>query len=125
MDGLKLDSLVSLSSMLSERIDALESSVQDIQRQIKSNKRDAMRENGEDTVMQLVQDISKLKTQVTELVRMSTMSPEMRKLKAWLEDKLKIPQYFDVFIRNGVEDLSIVALLDKQALESMGITAIG
>ena len=46
-------------------------------------------------------------------------------VRIWLRDKVEMKQYIDVFLRNGVDKLSIVCLLDKIALKEMGIYKIG
>merc|ERR1711971_300529 len=124
MNAVKLDSLVSLFSQLSGRIDDLETMVQGIKSSLDDEEKNGA-EGDSETVSQLVKDVSWLKVQVNALVRMNSMTPEQRKLRAWLEDKVRLPKYFEVFVQNGIDDLSIVALLDKPTLESMGITAIG
>merc|ERR1712228_739278 len=45
-------------------------------------------------------------------------------LKAWL-NKIGLVQYFNVFIENGVDDISIIALLKEKDLTEMGIGKIG
>ena len=55
----------------------------------------------------------------------NNMDPEKQKLKSWLEDAIKLPQCFGIFIESGIEDLSTAALLDKSALKDMGIDKVG
>ena len=53
------------------------------------------------------------------------MDPEKQKLKTWLEDKVGLPQYFDIFIDAGIEDLATASLLTMETIKGMGIDKIG
>eukprot|EP01083_Nonionella_stella_P214181 771896_1 len=46
-------------------------------------------------------------------------------VKVWLERKVKLPQYYDLFIANGVTTLDVMQCLTKQELNEIGITTIG
>ena len=46
-------------------------------------------------------------------------------LKQWLVNIVQLPEYYDVFIYNGIEDLQTVKLLTISTLKQMGIDKIG
>ena len=50
---------------------------------------------------------------------------DKEELREWLKDVVKLPQYFQVFIENGIEDLDTVAALDKDTLKQIGIDKVG
>lgn len=53
------------------------------------------------------------------------LDKEQEELKKWLTKTVKLPQYFDTFISNAVDDLDTASLLTTTALEKMGINLIG
>ena len=53
------------------------------------------------------------------------MDQKKQKLKLWLKDKVGLPQYFDIFLKNGIDELSTAVLLDKITLKEIGIDKIG
>ena len=53
------------------------------------------------------------------------MNPKRQKFKAWLEQKVELPQFYDLFIENAIEDLSTVQSLTKEELKEIGIDKIG
>ena len=50
---------------------------------------------------------------------------ESDELRVWLEDEVGLPMYYRVFVENGIEELSVAALLEKETLKAMGIDVIG
>merc|ERR1711920_250511 len=55
----------------------------------------------------------------------NNQNPKRTQLRVWLEDKVGLGQYFDVFVDNGIEDLSTAKLLTMQTLKAIGIDKIG
>eukprot|EP01084_Bolivina_argentea_P020085 37381_1 len=53
------------------------------------------------------------------------INPEQQKLKSWLETAVKLPEYYKVFIDNGIDELSVAALITAESLDEMGIDKIG
>ena len=50
---------------------------------------------------------------------------EIQKVKDWLCDLVKLPQYFDLFIENGYDDLETLSDLTMEELEHIGIEKRG
>merc|ERR1712130_651033 len=50
---------------------------------------------------------------------------EREKLKEWITTKVGLPEYFDIFIENGVEDLETAKLMTMEDLQIMNIKKIG
>ena len=46
---------------------------------------------------------------------------DRQKVKDWLCGSVKLPQYFDLFMKNGFDDLEIFSELDMEVLEQIGI----
>ena len=46
-------------------------------------------------------------------------------LYLWLKDNVKLEEYYDTFIENGLEDMSIITALTEKELDLIGITKIG
>ena len=48
-----------------------------------------------------------------------------QKLKRWLSQKVRFPQYFTLFIESGIEDLETAALLNQDTMTQIGIDKVG
>eukprot|EP01083_Nonionella_stella_P270765 917031_1 len=46
-------------------------------------------------------------------------------LKSWFDEKVQLPQYYQVFVENGIDKLSILKLVTINELNEMKITKIG
>ena len=53
------------------------------------------------------------------------MDDDKKKFKEWFEKILKLPQYYDVFLANGIDTLEIVQLVTMNELKQLNITLIG
>ena len=50
---------------------------------------------------------------------------EEDQFRQWIEETVGLPQYFDMFVENGVERLSVVMMFTVKELEMVGINKIG
>ena len=50
---------------------------------------------------------------------------EKLKVKKWLKDSVKLEQYFDVFMENGMENMDVIKLVTKKELNEMKIDKLG
>eukprot|EP01083_Nonionella_stella_P171651 586730_1 len=53
------------------------------------------------------------------------ISAGQQELKQWLEYDVGLPQYYNVFVENGIDDLTTAALLTMEPIKAMGIEKIG
>eukprot|EP01084_Bolivina_argentea_P213419 362474_1 len=70
------------------------------------------------------QEIKSMKEEIKKL-SVNNLNPEQQKLKSWLENQVKLPQYFDTFIENGIEDLSTASVLTMEGLKAMDVNIVG
>lgn len=71
------------------------------------------------------QRVEALEKRMSSFALLHDRDPERQKLKKWLTDKVKLPEYFELFVENGVEDLATAALLTVDALKGVGMDKIG
>ena len=45
--------------------------------------------------------------------------------KNWVEHVLQLPEYYDLFVKNGVETLEVASMLRANQLSVIGITKVG
>ena len=50
---------------------------------------------------------------------------ERLKLKEWLSQKVRFPEYYALFIESGIEDLETAALLSEDTMTQIGIKKVG
>ena len=63
---------------------------------------------------------SKISKKLTMTSRKTSFQNEADELKSWFEDVVKLPQYYDVFKREHIENLSMVEKLKEDDLIDMG-----
>ena len=114
----QLDSVLSKMEQFDTRIGEMENRMEGIQLRMDEEQKDG-------NMDQVMQEIATLKKQVKQLMLKEHMSPEQQKLKSWLENTVKMPDYFDVFIEGGIEDLETVSMLTKNELNDIGISKVG
>lgn len=119
----KLDSLLSQMQHFGDRMDAMEQRMDGIQMKLDEEQKEDP--NLSRRVDQVVKDMNVLKKEVRKLSSLHRLSPEQQKLKAWMESTVKLPEYFDLFVEAGVDDLDTVAMMDKQALIDIGVDKLG
>ena len=50
---------------------------------------------------------------------------EQQRLYEWLDDKVKLPQYYHTFINNGFDDLQSIMDINDDELKQIGIFKMG
>ena len=77
-------------------------------------------------------EIAKIKQQIEEMREMHNAQDdekkeetEEEKVKKWLENTVKLPQYYQVFMEQGFEDLESIGHVTENNLKEMGIDKIG
>ena len=68
---------------------------------------------------------SSRRSRMNEVVKYDINKDEFIDFKVWLMNKVKLAEYMDLFIKHGCDRLSVVVLLDKNALKEIGIDKIG
>ena len=113
----KLDSIATQMEVMNKAIQQLQKNVNDIELRMNEEQKDDQIGNRVD---EMEKEMKIMKQNVSKLL-LTNMDPEKQKLKSWLEDTIKLPQYFDIFVEAGFEDLNTVSLLDKNALKELGV----
>lgn len=74
----------------------------------------------------LMQEIDNMKKDV-ELLKQNNkvLTNDESGIKQWLSDKVKLPQYYDVFIANGIDNLDVAKLITMDVLKEIGVKMIG
>ena len=86
--------------------------------------------------MQQKDDITNLQKQIDEInINMQQllsgnkdeykMDKDRQEFKDWIEKELKLPQYYDLFVKNGVETLKVMQMFTMNELKDIGISKIG
>ena len=140
----KLDAIMLKLDQLNMRINKMEKTINDIQ--LKLNEDDEKSKQRARSKLNINSDSSIDKNVVYKDSRMDLMEQQIKSLqqsmdryhhqnpqnihnhenlKSWLKNKVQLPQYFDVFISNGIEDLQTASLLTMNAIKSIGIDKIG
>eukprot|EP01084_Bolivina_argentea_P318848 553052_1 len=117
LNSAKLDSVIMQIEKLNATIQTIQQEVNDLKLRMKEEEKNPY----DDRFDKLEKEIKVIKQTMSKLSLNSNINPEQQKLKLWFEKKLKLPEYYDVFIENGIEDLSTVSLLTMDSLKAMGI----
>ena len=97
----------------------LQTTVNDIQSQLGS-KSNAMSEQKSNDIEILRKEIGNIKSKIID-----PLQKNRNELKEWITNIVQLPEYYDIFIYNGIEDLSTVKLININTLKQMGVDKIG
>eukprot|EP01084_Bolivina_argentea_P203086 346899_1 len=117
-----LASVMTKINELSVQFDKMQQTIKNIQLRINED------DTKDDRIYKLTERVNILEQNMknTSLnVNNNNMNIQQEKLKMWLENKVKLKQYFNVFIESGIDDLETVCLLTKDSLKDMGIDKVG
>jgi len=115
-----LNMLTAKIDALSQRMDSLATAVEVIQNRLNEDEK----ENGNAVQQQIDAINAKLQTLGGNSSVVEDNSAEAI-FKKWVEDTLKLPEYYELFMENGVETLNDIKLLTESELKMIGITKIG
>eukprot|EP01083_Nonionella_stella_P006420 18627_1 len=124
LNELQLNPILKQIEKMNARIDSLQHMFNDMESRINIMATQVNQEQKDDTIGNILKEIKFMKQRINELSS-NSISQQHQKLKRWFDNDVKLPQYYDVFINNGIGDLSLAALIDKEVLKDLGITTIG
>eukprot|EP01083_Nonionella_stella_P001061 3060_1 len=104
-----LDSIVMQIEQINTKISAMQQKINNIELRLNEEKK---QDDFGDRLGKMMNDMKLMKQNINALSANNKMNPEQQKVKSWLENNVKLPQYFDTFMKNGIDELSVVALLD-------------
>ena len=82
-----------------------------------------------DRFIEMQKEIQSLKSIInqykTTAVENKIMNEDKQKVKNWLESEVELPQYLDVLIDNGFDNMERIKDLNKPYLTEIGITKLG
>eukprot|EP01083_Nonionella_stella_P027016 74292_1 len=111
---------------LSSSIDKLVNNVQSLQQQFTDlQQRVHVQEEQKDNIDSLRAEMKVIKHDLRKLPSIAKTDPKQLELKSWLQNEVGFPQYYDIFMENGIEDLSIASLLTMETIKRMGIDKMG
>ena len=87
------------------KLDAMQSNIEALER-----KMDERLRNNE-------KQLKAMRREVEQMAAQRIWSPEQQKVRSWLERQVKLPQYFQLFVDNGLSDMDVARLIDKDALK--------
>eukprot|EP01084_Bolivina_argentea_P157750 274880_1 len=121
LNAAKLDSIIIQIEKLNKTVSTMQQKMNNLELRMDEEQKN----NDSDRIDKLVKEMKTIKQTMSKLSLNNYINPEQQKLKSWLENKVKLPQYYDVFLNNGIDELSVVAMIDKNTLKDMGIDTIG
>eukprot|EP01083_Nonionella_stella_P216357 777828_1 len=117
-----LDSIVMQIEQMNTKISAIQHKIINIESRLNEEQKN---EDTDDRFDKMMNEMKRMKQIMNTLSANTNLNAEQQKVKSWLENKVKLPRYFDNFMNNGIDELSVVALLDKATLKDIGIDVIG
>ena len=115
----KLDSSIAQIQQLNARMDGIQQKMESMEAKMNEEEK-----NDDAAIKNLVKEMKLMKQQIDKLSS-HNISPEQQKLKSWLEAEVKLPQYYQAFVKNGIDEISVVAMLEQSNLKDIGIEVIG
>eukprot|EP01084_Bolivina_argentea_P273060 465053_1 len=62
---------------------------------------------------------------VENIVKVNKDKSDKQMFRHWVQNVLKLPEYYNIFVDNGAETLSVIQMFGMNELEMIGITKIG
>eukprot|EP01083_Nonionella_stella_P149399 474449_1 len=109
----RLDSLTNSVDKLVNNFQSVEQRLRHLEQVINEEQKD----NSNDTMGKLTEEIHVMKQDLQKLSTLAKGNPKHLELQSWLEIKVGFPQYYEIFIENGIEDLSIASLLTMESIK--------
>merc|ERR1719295_1303170 len=89
------------------------------------NRMDEEEKENDNNLQQQIDEIKETLKRMTVKMSVNEEDTEEAVFKKWVVDTLKYPEYYELFIENGVETLNVAKLLTKSELKAIGINKIG
>ena len=112
---------------LTVRVDSLTAAMEAIQKQMISMQT-RMDEEQKENTNDVQQQIDEMKASLQKLIMKSDViddNTEEAVFKKWIVNTLKYPEYYELFVENGVDTLNVAKLVTKSELKAIGINKIG
>jgi len=117
MNNSRLDALSASIESLTSKMDNITTSIQQFKIE---------QEGNDDNFNNIVADLNNIKKILNiNKTDLNQLNDNNKQLKLWLQNECKLGQYFDLFMKNGIEDLFIAKLLTMDTITDIGITKIG
>lgn len=115
---------------LTVRLDSLTVAMDTMQKQmvIMQTRLDEEEKENSNDVKQQIDDIKSTVQQLvrgSHIVQMNTEVTEEALFRKWVVNTLNYPEYYELFVENGVETINVAKLLTKSELRMIGINKIG
>eukprot|EP01084_Bolivina_argentea_P041850 77256_1 len=127
VNNVKLECVTTMSTKIdaiSETMNKIYSKVNNIELRMNENQK-----NNIDTLNKIINEMKLMKQNINKLcvnnMDDNKSNVQQKEFKTWLENKVQLPQYYDLFINNGIDELSVVSLIDRDTLKDLGISIIG
>ena len=120
-----------LKTQYKPRIQSLWNGLQGIDKTTKEHSYRQLMDNDQkdDMLRSMGKRIETLEMKVDQLlndkIQNMNESPGLQAVRRWMNSEVKLPQYLDLFIANGYDDLSVIQDLSIMDLEEMGIEKKG
>merc|ERR1711902_341350 len=116
VEDTKLDSIMMQIGKINLRMDQMQQKIDDMD----------LRINNEQKIGALMNEFESMKQIINQLMlNNNNGNTEKEKMRLWLENDVKLPEYYDVLINNGIDELSVIKLITKDTLKDIGIYKIG
>merc|ERR1719295_1920265 len=89
------------------------------------NRMDEEEKENDNNLQQQIDDMKETLKRMTVKMSVNEENTEEAVFKKWVVDTLKYPEYFELFVENGVDTLNVAKLLTKSELKMIGINKIG
>eukprot|EP01084_Bolivina_argentea_P295255 508260_1 len=120
MQGAQLKSITNQIELMTKSINGIQNSLKDIKLQINEEQK----VNGNN----LQKQINELKINMKALSlkgNKDKLLKDKHEFKDWVENTLKLPEYYQHFVEHGIQTLDVVQMVTINELKEMNITKIG
>ena len=113
-------------SSMQSQLDLLTTNIAQISKQLNDMRLLLTEEQKNDDTEDIRKEIRIIRDNVDELMNNNSPKKEIDSpVIVWLRDRVKLPEYVDLFMENGLDDMSVISDISMKELNLIGITKIG
>eukprot|EP01084_Bolivina_argentea_P133447 235512_1 len=109
------------------RLDSLTSKVDELSKQLNDIRLLLTEEQKDDNLSDIKKEMEMMKQNIQNLMdRNNSPKPEKENaVNVWLRDVVKLPEYIDLFMQNGMDDMTVIEDITMNELNQIGIDKLG
>ena len=118
----KINSISTKMDKMMHQMNEMQTKLNDLELRMNEEQKN---DNNDDLRNQMNEMNKKINIPMSNNNNDNSMNKDKQEFKQWITVKLNLPEYYDVFVEQGIDTLKVVQLMTKEELIEMGINKVG